>query len=162
MYLIKRTSIIKNMTAVVVVCCLLMACDKNRVFDATTKLEPRSWIQSNILSFDVNIDDTVSYYNMYINVRNTDTYRFSNLYIFLDTKFPRMYVERDTLELNLAAPDGRWLGSGLGDLLYNQILFKPNFKFPQKGVYTFRLQQGMRELDLSGIADVGLRIEKVK
>ncbi|MBM3436813.1 MAG: gliding motility lipoprotein GldH, partial [Bacteroidetes bacterium] len=33
--------------------------------------------------------------------------------------------------------------------------------FPVKGKYVFRIEQGMREFELQGIEDIGIRIEKM-
>ena len=62
----------------------------------------------------------------------------------------------------MSAPDGRWLGDGLGDIFDNRILFKEGVKFPQAGEYRFELFQAMRINPLPGIMDAGIRIEKDK
>ncbi len=97
---------------------------------------------------------------MYINIRNADTYKFSNLYIFMTTTLLHGEIEKDTLQLILANDNGRWLGNGLGDIFESRILFKEKFKFIQPGIYQFKLEQAMRLNPLPGILDVGIRIEK--
>ena len=99
---------------------------------------------------------------MYVNVRNSNNYKFSNLYIFMHTKWPTGENETDTLQLFLASPDGKWLGNGLGDIYENQIQLKQNFKFYRSGQYRFTLEQAMRLNPLPGIIDMGIRIEKNK
>jgi gliding motility-associated lipoprotein GldH len=37
-----------------------------------------------------------------------------------------------------------------------------NFKFPEKGIYTFNIEQNMRDNPLHEVNDVGLRVEKAK
>lgn len=69
-------------------------------------------------------------------------------------------MERDTVELTLADPSGKWLGSGMGDIWDNRVLFKQQFRFPEKGTYIFTLEQAMRIDPLPQIMDVGIRIEK--
>ena len=117
--------------------CAMMACDSNRLFEENKKIEKNEWDQSASLVFHVPISDTITNYNVYINIRNAGFYRFSNLYLFINTEFPGGQIQRDTLECVLASPDGRWLGEGLGDIWDNRILFKNNIHFPQKGEYTF-------------------------
>lgn len=141
---------------------LLTACDPNRIFEENQKLENRSWDVNTPIIFNVNIDDTVSAYNMYINIRNADTYKFSNLYLFMTTTIPQHQFEKDTLQLLLADEKGKWLGSGLGDIFESRVLFKNNIRFINKGAYQFKLEQAMRINPLPGILDVGIRIEKVK
>jgi gliding motility-associated lipoprotein GldH len=135
-------------------------CDPSRLFEENKKIEKNEWDQRASLIFRVPITDTTTAYNVYVNVRNAGFYRFSNLYLFINTGFPGGQIQRDTLECTLAAPDGQWLGEGLGDIWDNRILFKQNVRFPQTGEYTFELIQAMRINPLPGIMDAGIRIEK--
>jgi gliding motility-associated lipoprotein GldH len=68
----------------------------------------------------------------------------------------------DTIEFFLADPTGKWLGSGLGSVNSMLLPYRTNIKFPQRGIYTFEFKQGMRQEELKGIMDVGLRIDKRK
>jgi gliding motility-associated lipoprotein GldH len=70
-------------------------------------------------------------------------------------------IDRDTVEIMLATPEGKWMGKGLGDLWDNQILFKRNVTFPEPGEYKFEITHAMRANPLTGILDGGMRIETV-
>src|SRR5437868_15040740 len=96
---------------------------------------------NNVIRLDAEIKDTVSLNNIYLNIRNSGAYQFSNLYLFLTTRTPKDEESRDTVELTLADDRGRWLGNGSGDIWDNRILFKRKFRFPQSGTYHFELQQ---------------------
>ena len=139
-----------------------ISCDRNRVFEENKNIPENLWYINNKVTFDINITDTVSANNLYINVRNSGSYSYSNLFVFLTTYLPDNTASKDTLECTLADASGKWLGSGLGDIWDNKILFKRDFRFPQKGKYRFEMVQGMRINPLPLIADVGLRIEKAK
>jgi gliding motility-associated lipoprotein GldH len=138
------------------------SCDRNRVFEEYKTIPENLWYINNKVTFDVNISDTVSVDNLYINIRNSGSYSYSNLFVFLTTYLPDNTASKDTLECTLADASGKWLGNGLGDIWDNKILFKRNFRFPHTGKYRFEMVQGMRINPLPLIADVGLRIEKVK
>jgi gliding motility-associated lipoprotein GldH len=97
---------------------------------------------------------------LFVNIRNLGTYPYSNIYLFLTIGAPDGKLLTDTVEFTLADPSGRWTGSGIGGLHDNQILYKSSVYFPRKGIYTFRIKQGMRDNVLPGIRDVGIRIEK--
>ncbi|MEO5569662.1 MAG: gliding motility lipoprotein GldH [Bacteroidia bacterium] len=148
--------------AFVVISICFSSCDPDRVFEKNEKITNNNWDQNAPLVFLVNLDDTLNPYNVYINVRNAGFFGFSNLFLFINTRFPQGQIERDTLECTLASPDGRWLGSGSGDIWDNRILFKKNVRFPQTGEYRFELIQAMRINPLPGIMDAGIRIEKAK
>lgn len=139
---------------------LMAGCDKGRVFEENTAITDHKWAASQGVAYQVNITDTASRHNFYVNVRNGDAYPYSNLYLFINTGFPDGRSSRDTLEVILADEKGRWLGSGLGDIWENQVLFKRNVRFPKAGTYTFELKHAMRDTILPFIMDVGMRIEK--
>ncbi len=139
----------------------LIACDKNRIFEKNTKIPDMSWDKSNVLKFEVPIEDTITPSNIYINIRNASQYQFSNLFLYFTTRLPDGSASRDTVEVTLADEKG-WLGDGSGDIWDNRFLFKKNFRFPHPGTYTFELEQGMRPNPLPLIMDAGIRIEKAQ
>ena len=137
-----------------------ISCDKHRVFEENKEIPDNVWNMDNKLIFEVNITDTLSNHNFFINIRNADSYPYSNLFLFVTTGFPNGKMSRDTVECTLADQNGNWLGDGLGDLWDNKILFKQGVRFPLKGKYTFEFEQAMRIENLPMIVDEGLRIEK--
>lgn len=141
---------------------IVSSCDSSRVFEENKKIEKANWSQDDPLVFLVNIKDTVNPHNVYLNVRNAGMYPFSNVFFFINTRFPGGQIDRDTVEITLASPDGKWLGDGLGDIYDNRILFHRNVRFPQPGEYRFEIFQAMRLNPLPGIMDAGIRIEKAK
>ena len=152
--------LIHRFSYILLVAALLQGCERNRVFEKNQKIPDYNWEQNKALTFLVSINDTTSYHNIYINVRNAGYYRFSNLFLFINTRLPQGQIQRDTAECILASPDGKWLGDGLGDIWDNTILFKSHVRFPQSGEYRFDLIQAMRVNPLPGIMDAGIRIEK--
>jgi len=138
----------------------LVSCDKNRVFETNIEMPSYEWNKDSVLLFHVDIVDTISSHNIYLNVRNTSQYAYQNLFVFLQTTSPTGLSLRDTLECYLADDRGKWLGSGWGDIYDNRFIYKRNIRFPVSGNYTFKVIQGMRSNQLKYITDVGIRIEK--
>lgn len=136
------------------------SCDSNRVFDENFSFENANWDRYKPVSFKIEISDTISQNQFFINVRNTTDYKYSNLYLFIATQLPDGNISKDTIECILADINGKWLGNGLGNLKENNILLKNNLVFPKKGTYIFEFEQAMRVEILQGIADIGIRIEK--
>jgi gliding motility-associated lipoprotein GldH len=151
---------IKSGLLMLCIALFMVSCDKNVIFEKNVKLPENRWEQKNVVTLETDIQDTVTPHNLYINVRNAGGYQFSNLFVFFTTMTPHGKIERDTVELTLADPSGKWLGDGLGDIWDNRLLFRDNFRFPEKGNYTFSLEQAMRIDPLPQIMDVGIRIEK--
>jgi len=140
----------------------LSSCDSNRIFEENKELINNCWSSDNIIKFEVDIDSLETPTNFYINIRISEGYPYSNLFLFIKTTFPNGKMANDTLDCILADLNGKWIGSGMGDIYDNQIPFKKNVLFPEKGKYVFELQHGMRQDIIPLILDVGLRIEKVE
>ncbi len=139
---------------------LFFACETSVVFQQQEAIPPDGWHYQDSIVFETMIDDTLALHSMFLDIRNTVDYRYSNLFIFLDIEFPEGRVLRDTIECMLADRQGNWTGKGFGRIRTNRFMFRDDVWFPEQGVYTFRIYQGMREDYLNGIADVGIRIEK--
>jgi len=138
------------------------SCDFNRYYEENQPFDSQIWERDGLVVFQVDIQDTLSPFNFIINVRHNTDYRYSNIFLFLDTDYPDGNHSRDTLECLLAAPDGRWYGKGAGKIKENQILLKRNVFFPMKGIYGFKFEQAMRTEELQGMEDFGVRIERFK
>lgn len=150
---------------IIILVVFLSACDSVKVFEENRALENHIWSVENHPKFQVEIIDTVSEMNLIVNIRHSAHYPFSNLWVFVNTTNPEGAQSTDTLECVLAAKDGEWIGSGLGDIWDIQIPLKTQtFIYP--GDYTFEIEQAMRYGDkarinqLPEIMNVGFRIEK--
>lgn len=139
---------------------VMASCSFNDVYNENISITDGIWAQDKAARFEVEITDTLSDYSFYINIRNDNDYRYSNLYVFMKTRFPNGNMTQDTIEFVLADDSGKWLGKGWGRVKENNVKLKDNLRFPLSGKYVFLIQQGMREETLTGITDVGLIFEK--
>ncbi len=139
---------------------IFQACQRGVIYQDQRNLPSEGWDYQDGILFEVNIDDTLSLHELYLDVRNTTDYAYSNLFLFLEIEFPDSRTLRDTIECVLADKRGQWTGKGLGHVRANRFLFRDDVWFPKKGVYRFRLYHGMRHELLDGLSDIGVRIEK--
>ena len=56
----------------------LYSCDSKQVFDEY-KTIPTSWHKDSIVSFKIIPPDTINTYNLFVNIRNTSDFKYSNL-----------------------------------------------------------------------------------
>jgi len=138
---------------------LLISCGKHTLYDHNVEVD-EPWKSIDKAEFVINITDTINLYNVFINIRNTTDYDYSNLYLFIKTEFPNKYIAIDTTEIFLADMHGNWLGKGFGEIKDTQVLFRKNGRFARKGEYRISFEQAMRNTDLYGIKSVGIRIER--
>lgn len=147
---------------VLAVCILMISCDRHRVYEQFVTLDNQTWNSSNVLHFNVNITDTASAHNVYISVRNTGQYEYSNLFMFVTAQSPNGSIAIDTIEVILANEHGRWLGKGSAAVFTLHHPYRENIRFPLRGIYRFDIEQAMWIKDLQHVSHVGLRIEKAK
>lgn len=140
----------------------LFSCNnKNIVYEKTKEFPNAEWQIDDVQKFNVEIDDTLANYDFSIIIRNTIDYNYANLFVFLNTLTPDDEIAKDTLQFLLADKEGKWLGKGKGNFKESVFLLQHGLKFSQAGTYSFEFTQGMREETLVGIADIGIRIEKI-
>lgn len=146
----------------------LISCDSNRTFDEYYPVENNCWLIDDVVEFRVEVEDTISKNNIFINIRNNKEYEFSNLFLIASMEFPNGLKVIDTLEYEMTDKAGNYLGSGYTDIKENKLFYKEMVRFQNKGLHILKVEQAMRKssnihgLDsLKGIADIGLRIETV-
>jgi gliding motility-associated lipoprotein GldH len=140
----------------------LMGCDSDKYFEEYKKLESSSWPIKKQLSFKVESVNTLSVYNLFAVVRNTKSYKYQNLFLFVDIMSPSGKLDRDTIECMLADINGKWYGDHAGDIVDNKVWFRTDYQFREIGTYQFLFEQGMREELLAEVVDFGIRIEEKK
>lgn len=150
----------KKLIIAIAVAFLLVSCGNGKLYDDSVVIPDAKWDNEFVPSFDVNVEDTLVDYAFYLNIRHLDSYRYSNLFIFMHTEFPNGNVTHDTIECILAMPNGRWMGKGSGTMRSANVLLNPALRFPLSGEYHFEIEQAMREKELRGITDIGLCFEK--
>ena len=155
----RRLRVKPAVTALLFIALFLSACN-NGDFDKRVVIPEANWPQENRVTFDVDINDTISPYEFGIGLRHLENYRYSNLFIFLHTTMPNGNHTRDTIECTLATPEGRWIGKSSGSMRDLVVPLNENLLFPLSGTYHFEIEQAMREPVLKGISDIGLYIEK--
>jgi gliding motility-associated lipoprotein GldH len=131
------------------------------VYDQYDQTNNGMWRWQDALEFKVDISDTISQHNIYLQVRHTTDYPLTNLYMFVHVKGPTGLHLKDTVNCILAAPGGKWNGKGVGNRRELHLLYRKQTIFSEPGIYTFTLEQGMRNPELP-VTDLGLRIERNK
>ncbi|MEL1245970.1 gliding motility lipoprotein GldH [Flavobacterium sp. DGU11] len=148
---------------------LVCSCDRQRVFDEYKSMDGK-WNKDSIVSFEFEQKDTVSKYNLFVNVRDNNNYPYNNLFLIVQMQEPgTKIIKVDTLEYQMANPDGSLLGDGFSDIKESKLWYKEKVNFPKPGKYKVSIQQAVRQAgkvpgvqELDGITDVGFRIESTE
>ncbi len=137
-----------------------ISCQNDSIYEKYHSFENNMWNTDTVVSFSVDIKDSLTNYDASLMIRHTTEYDYQNLFLF--TQFSNL---NDTLEIYLADKAGKWNGSGFGDVRELNIPFftakQLNFKNN-----SFHIEQAMRYAEkekitnLKEIKAIGLRIRK--
>jgi gliding motility-associated lipoprotein GldH len=138
------------------------SCTTVDLYEKTVAIPGHEWQSSFQPSFEFEIKDTASLYDIYVVLRHNEKYNFTNIYLNLYINGPgsdsTLKIQRD---LPLATNEDGWLASGMDDIYEHRIPLIQGQSL-KAGLYKFRLEQIMREDPLKNVLDAGLRVEKEK
>lgn len=145
---------------------LFISCDSNRIFDEYRSIDNNTWKKEDTITFNLKVTDTIAAQNLFINIRNNNDYKYSNIFIITEILAPNQYATIDTLQYEMTDNSGKWLGDGFSDLKENKLIFKEHYTFKKSGNYEIKIIHAMRKgkendgiESLDGITSVGFRIE---
>ncbi|MCQ0112351.1 gliding motility-associated lipoprotein GldH [Zhouia amylolytica] len=145
---------------------IMFSCDSKSIYSEYKSIS-NSWGKDEKITFQFKAPDSVQPYNIFVNLRNNEEYKYSNLFLIVNLDFPDNETITDTLEYMMAEPNGEWLGKGFSSLKESKLWYKENVVFPRNGEYKITVEQAMRKVgsvegiqELDGITDIGIKIEK--
>lgn len=153
---------------------IFAACQPSPQYQKHVTIPSKGWQYDYQPSFQVNITDTTAPYQLFLVIRHTNAYPFSNIWLRLRTQQPGdSSFQEERYEVTLASPtavlpdgslSGGWLGRGMGEIWEQRMALNdaqhPVY-FKQAGTYVFKLAQDMRLNPLPEVLQVGLRLEKL-
>ncbi len=142
----------------VLIAIFLVSCQSDNLYSGSERIPENSWNRYNKPVFSALLNDTINPCDVLITIRTNPSYNYRNIFLFITTSSPGGQSIKDTVEYKLADERGNWYGKGLGDIHDLSVPFKTNVLFPENGTYTFMIEQGMRDENLEGVLDLGLRV----
>ena len=106
----------------------LQSCGEKSVYNEYNKIATVGWDFGTPVRFETEINDTLSAYDITIQVRNNTDYAYQNFWIFVESTSPSGIVAKDTLEFLLADNTGKWLGKGISSTKEISGLYLENIK----------------------------------
>ena len=97
------------------------------------------WSHNDSVIFNLDLNDTTSFFNVSFQLRANTSYKWSNIYIFSDIFFPNGKARRDTFEFYLADEKGHWVGDRSGLIV--------EYSFPIYKNHTFLIAENIMIVD---------------
>ena len=155
----------RNSIAAILFFTFLASCNSDTIVGDTRALSG-TWNKDKVIEFEIPPLDSLKSHHVFLQVRNSNDYKFNNLFLIVTLDFPHGKTITDTLEYRMARADGTWLGSGIGSIKENKFWYKENVTFKEEGTYKLTIAQAVRNngdvngvTNLAGITDVGYSIE---
>jgi gliding motility-associated lipoprotein GldH len=130
----------------------------NKISDEFQNVNPDGWSWNETKTFSFEITDPTYLYSIECGLRITGSYKYSNIWLLYTLDQPGNSV-KNQFQFQLSDNTGKWLGAGQSNLLSYRKFFIENAKL-QKGKYTLRLNQNMRDENLTAVSDIGLIVYK--
>lgn len=143
-----------------IICSLtIISCKQIDLQEQNIAIPKNSW-QSNLICNDTfEIKETGVMYNIYIVLRHTDAYEYSNIWLNVGLQKAGDTMKYQKLNLLLANDAKGWEGTGMNDIWeVRKLIAREPLK---KGIYVTAVGHIMRQNPLLHIMNVGIRVEKV-
>lgn len=141
---------------------LFASCQQNTIFRQILEVDENSWLESELLQFSFQVDDTTSRNYLIMEVDHSTDYKNQNLYVRIHTIQPNADSSAQVLSLDLADLTGKWQGKCSGNHCSVQLMLKENFRFLHKGEYQILVEPFMRDESIRGIRKIGLLLERAE
>lgn len=138
----------------------IYACNSDTIYKSEAALPEAGWVRTSPVSYDFDIQDTTTFYEMMLDVKANENYRYQNLYVNIETRFPDGKTEKDIVSLELGTPGGKWHGQCTSGSCIVPVQLQQRFKFPQKGNYKISLHQFTRIDTIKDLSALTLSINK--
>ena len=139
---------------------LLAGCDSNALVDRYHELPQKGWTYDQTVVDTLEITQPEFYHQAYANLRINADYPYQNIYLKLNITAPDGKTTNEVISVPLAENSGKWLGSGIWNVITFQSPILHRKYFDQKGKYRIEIEQNMRLESLPSVEAVGIRVEQ--
>jgi gliding motility-associated lipoprotein GldH len=130
------------------------------VYEEYTKFDDLSWNRFDLLTFEIQVEDIESPYDIFLNVRHIPEVRYEELNLNFTIFSPGGDMRTTDYTLEFVDRDGNQLSECLGDLCDLQVLLRDGLRFNEKGLAKFEIENKFTKVELPGIIEVGLIVKK--
>ncbi len=140
----------------------IISCGPIIVFEKVVPIENAAWKYNDQVNFEFEAPNLAGKYNLLLTLKHSNEFAYQNTYVKIQTIFPSGKKEEQSLSLNLADKQGKWMGQCSGKSCEATIALQMNTTFTESGKYQIVLTQDSRENPLEGIHSLTFQIEAVE
>jgi len=138
---------------------LVTACGNKTVFIEYREFDDVSWNRFDIQNFEVPVEenDVLDFYFM---VRHHSYFPYDFIDVNITFYLPGGGMRSGDYHYDLKDEQGKWLGSGMGELWDIELPIRRNLNIAEAGICKVRIENKMTKLETPGIIEVGLLVKK--
>lgn len=134
-----------------------VACNFSTSYEKFKTLADEVWERDSNYRFEFNIKQPGRYLASTC-IRHTTDYKQRNISCSLTISYRGMVLNTLHADLFVADENGKWIGQGLGGLKTVIQPIREIFHFDSTGIYTIEIKHRMRDRQLKGIKNIGIKI----
>jgi gliding motility-associated lipoprotein GldH len=139
---------------------LAAGCNEDILVDEYHSIPETGWKYQDIMTDTFEVTKPNHYHTIFANLRINGDYPYANIHLKLKVTYPDSTTKEYKVPIELAEKTGKWLGTGLGDVItFSTPIFHRKF-LEQKGKYQVTIAQDMRLEVLPHILSVGIKVEQ--
>jgi len=141
---------------------LFAPCNKGEVFFRFHQIENSVWDKNSPIVFDTGSMDVSpsKYCDVSVEITSNGAYPYQNIWLFIEQNLQDSLMHTDSLEIQLADSNRKWLGSKVGELCQLSIPYIRSVQLDSAKSYRLQIRQGMSDEKLKGIEKNGIKIMK--
>lgn len=139
---------------------VVLACGEQHFYHEQHQLRDEGWSYTDTLIYQVDIADTVSRYDIMLDIEHLESYSYQNVYIKIITTFPDQNTVSQVLPIDFADHTGIWYGDCKGKSCQVRVVLQEKALFEDIGLHTFTICQHMRVDPVKHISNVSLLLDK--
>ena len=158
---------------------VLWSCEQPALYERSYTFKNNTWAQNVKPRFVVDIKETAKEHVFVMTLRTTTDYKYSNLWVFLNTMNPKGETMREPVEIAVTNADGSWIGKKTGTIVETDVVFirskegqfevfdRPGnpprmlkCSLAEAGKYTFTIEQGITQMAIDEVLDLTFLVEK--
>ncbi len=137
----------------------LTGCEQH-FFQKWTDIAYLNWTADNVVSNQIEITETEATYQISIGLRYLHDISQKGIKVALEISSPSQKTSTKEYEIMLKDENGDDIGEVMAELVDIIQIVENDFKFEEKGSYTFKIKQLTGDTELGGIVEVGLIVDK--
>lgn len=153
----------KNTFVILLILSVLLSCQpKDRVYVEHKDLSQNvEWLKSDIIEFEIPVNDKNQLYNMSISFRYANGYRFKTIDLKINETSPSGKTQSFNFSTEVRDNEGNYIGDPGYDIWDSEHLMIEKKEFKEAGVYSYTIQHTMPVDPLNYAMEIGMILDLV-